>query len=78
MIPIVARTTEESLKLVPHTLREASMALGIPRWKTITLDGKKGHALHAFFIASASNCFQQAGNLAPRLCGPGKETAGGE
>jgi phosphate transport system permease protein len=35
MIPIVARTTEESLKIVPTTLREASMALGIPRWKTI-------------------------------------------
>jgi phosphate transport system permease protein len=35
MIPIVARTTEVSLKLVPHTLREASMALGIPRWKTV-------------------------------------------
>ena len=35
MIPIIARTTDESLKLVPKTLREASMALGIPRWKTI-------------------------------------------
>ena len=35
MIPIIARTTDESLKLVPNTLREASMALGIPRWKTI-------------------------------------------
>jgi len=35
MIPIVARTTEESLKLVPKTLREASMALGVSRWKTI-------------------------------------------
>ncbi len=35
MIPIVARTTEESLKIVPTTLREASMALGIPRWKTV-------------------------------------------
>jgi len=35
MIPIVARTTEESLKLVPITLREASMALGITRAKTI-------------------------------------------
>ena len=35
MIPIVARTTEESLKLVPGSLREASLALGIPRWKTI-------------------------------------------
>ena len=35
MLPIIARTTEESLKIVPITLREASMALGIPRWKTI-------------------------------------------
>lgn len=35
MLPIVARTTEESLKLVPVSLREASMALGIPRWKTV-------------------------------------------
>lgn len=35
MIPIVARTTEESLKLVPGSIREASLALGIPRWKTI-------------------------------------------
>ena len=35
MIPIVARTTEESLRLVPGSLREASLALGIPRWKTI-------------------------------------------
>jgi phosphate transport system permease protein len=35
MLPIIARTTDESLKLVPNTLREASLALGIPRWKTI-------------------------------------------
>jgi phosphate transport system permease protein len=35
MIPIIARTTDESLKLVPMTLREASIALGIPRWKTV-------------------------------------------
>ena len=35
MLPIIARTTEESLKIVPTSLREASMALGIPRWKTI-------------------------------------------
>ncbi|MBC7090650.1 MAG: phosphate ABC transporter permease PstA [Nitrososphaeria archaeon] len=35
MIPIITRTTEESLKLVPNTLREASMALGIRRWRTI-------------------------------------------
>jgi phosphate transport system permease protein len=35
LIPIVARTTEESLKLVPNSVREASMALGVYRWKTI-------------------------------------------
>ncbi len=35
MLPIIARTTSESLKLVPNTLREASMALGIQRWKTV-------------------------------------------
>ena len=35
MIPIVARTTEESLKIVPQTLREASIALGVSRWKTV-------------------------------------------
>jgi phosphate transport system permease protein len=36
MLPIVARTTEESLKLVPGSLREASLALGVSRWRTIT------------------------------------------
>jgi phosphate transport system permease protein len=35
LIPIVARTTEESMKLVPSSVREASMALGVRRWRTI-------------------------------------------
>jgi phosphate transport system permease protein len=35
MLPIVVRSTEEMLKLVPDDLREASYALGIPKWKTI-------------------------------------------
>jgi len=35
MIPIVVRTTEELLKVVPDELREASYALGVPKWKTI-------------------------------------------
>lgn len=35
MIPVVVRSTEEMLKLVPNELREASFALGVPRWKTI-------------------------------------------
>jgi phosphate transport system permease protein len=35
MIPILTRTVEETLRLVPDPLREASLALGVPRWKTI-------------------------------------------
>jgi len=35
MLPVVVRNTEEMLKLVPDELREASYALGIPKWKTI-------------------------------------------
>ena len=35
MLPVVLRSTEEMLKLVPDSLREASYALGVPRWKTI-------------------------------------------
>ncbi|AOS65947.1 phosphate ABC transporter permease PstA [Actinoalloteichus hymeniacidonis] len=35
MIPMVVRTTEEMLRIVPNELREASYALGIPKWKTI-------------------------------------------
>jgi phosphate transport system permease protein len=34
MLPTIIRTTEEMLKLVPHTLREGSLALGAPEWKT--------------------------------------------
>lgn len=35
MLPMVLRSTEEMLKLVPDSLREASYALGVPKWKTI-------------------------------------------
>jgi phosphate transport system permease protein len=34
MIPMVMRTTEEMIKLVPNSLREAALALGFPRWRT--------------------------------------------
>ncbi|MCK9212181.1 MAG: phosphate ABC transporter permease PstA [Ignavibacteriaceae bacterium] len=37
MIPTITRTTEEMIKLVPHSLREAGLALGIPKWKTTIL-----------------------------------------
>lgn len=35
MIPIIIITAQEALRLVPTTLREASLALGVPRWRTI-------------------------------------------
>lgn len=35
LIPTVARTTEELLRLVPQALREAALALGVPMWRTI-------------------------------------------
>jgi phosphate transport system permease protein len=35
MLPIIARTTEEILRLVPDTLREAALALGEPQWRSI-------------------------------------------
>ncbi len=37
IIPIVVRTTEDMLQLIPNTLREAVMGLGSPKWKMITL-----------------------------------------
>jgi phosphate transport system permease protein len=33
MLPVVARTSEDMLALVPNTLRESALALGAPRWK---------------------------------------------
>ncbi|GAA1277012.1 phosphate transport system permease protein PstA [Planotetraspora silvatica] len=35
MMPVVVRSTEEMLRLVPNELREASYALGVPKWRTI-------------------------------------------
>lgn len=35
MMPVVVRSTEEMLKLVPNELREASLALGVPKWRTV-------------------------------------------
>jgi phosphate transport system permease protein len=37
VIPVVVRTTDDMLKLVPNSLREACMALGCPRWKMVTM-----------------------------------------
>ncbi|MDV3244893.1 MAG: phosphate ABC transporter permease PstA [Nitrososphaerales archaeon] len=66
MIPIIARTTEESLKIVPITLREASMALGISRWKTVIRvvlsTGKSGLATGILLAVARA-----AGETAPLL-----------
>jgi len=66
MIPIVARTTEESLKLVPRSLREASMALGVTRWRTITrvvLSTGRGGLVTGVLLSIA----RAAGETAPLL-----------
>lgn len=66
IIPIVARTTEESLKIVPVSLREASYALGIPRWKTvirIVIGTGKGGLTTGILLAVA----RAAGETAPLL-----------
>jgi len=34
MVPMITRTTEEMVRLVPHSLREAALALGYQRWRT--------------------------------------------
>jgi phosphate transport system permease protein len=36
MLPVIVRATEEMLRIIPVDLREASYALGVPKWKTIT------------------------------------------
>jgi phosphate transport system permease protein len=66
MIPTVARTTEELLKLVPMHVREAGLALGIPRWKVtlfIVLRGSLGGILTGVMLAIA----RVAGETAPLL-----------
>lgn len=66
MIPMVARTTEEMIKLVPVGLREASLALGVPQWKTtirIVLRTAMGGIVTGAMVALA----RVAGETAPLL-----------
>ena len=66
MVPTLARTTEELVWLVPPTLREASLALGIPQWKTslrVMLRTAAGGILTAALLAIA----RAAGETAPLL-----------
>jgi len=56
MIPVIVRTTEEVVKLVPNNLREGALALGIPRWKVIlriVLSTAKGGLVTGVVLAIA-------------------------
>jgi phosphate transport system permease protein len=66
MIPIVARTVEEVLRLVPNSLREAALALGAPKWKVIlrvVLPTARAGVITAAVLAVA----RAAGETAPLL-----------
>jgi phosphate transport system permease protein len=66
LIPIVARTTEESLKLVPNSVREASLALGAHKWRTtlsVVLPSAKAGLLTGTLLAVA----RVAGETAPLI-----------
>jgi phosphate transport system permease protein len=66
MIPIVLRTTEEQLKLVPNSLREASLALGVPLWRT-TLKVTLRSALKGVMTGVLLAIARIAGETAPLL-----------
>lgn len=66
MIPTITKITEEMLKLVPQSLREASLALGISRWKTtlrVTLKTASSGIITGILLAIA----RAAGETAPLL-----------
>ncbi len=66
MLPIVARTTEEMIRLVPTSLREASLALGIPMWRTtlrVVLRTARGGIVTGIMLAIA----RVAGETAPLI-----------
>jgi phosphate transport system permease protein len=71
MIPIVVRSTEEMLRLVPDDLREASYALGVPKWRTImkvVLPTSIGGIITGIMLATA----RVIGETAPLLVIAGK------
>ncbi len=66
VIPVVIRTTENMLNLVPHSLREAAYALGTPKWKvisTVTLKSASAGVVTGILLAVA----RIAGETAPLL-----------
>ncbi|MFL5387822.1 MAG: phosphate ABC transporter permease PstA [Myxococcales bacterium] len=66
MVPTLARSTEELVRLVPGSLREASLALGVPQWRTslrVVLRTALGGIVTAILLAVA----RAAGETAPLL-----------
>jgi phosphate transport system permease protein len=66
MVPMLARTTEEMLRLVPNSLREAALALGYPRWRT-SLAVVTRTALAGIVTGALVGVARIAGETAPLL-----------
>jgi phosphate transport system permease protein len=66
MIPIVVRVTEESLKVVPNSIREAGHSLGIPKWK-ITLHITLKTAFSGVLTGTVIGISRIAGETAPLI-----------
>ncbi|MCB4823891.1 phosphate ABC transporter permease PstA [Roseicella aerolata] len=66
VIPVVVRTTEDMLSLIPNTLREAVIGLGAPKWKMITLVGYRA-ALSGIVTGVLLAIARIAGETAPLL-----------
>jgi phosphate transport system permease protein len=66
MIPMLARTTEEMVRLVPNSLREAALALGYPRWRT-SLQVMVRTALTGIVTGALVAVARIAGETAPLL-----------
>lgn len=66
MFPIVARTTEESLRLVPHTYREAGIALGLQNW-TITVRVVMAAAKNGLITGILLSVSRISGETAPLI-----------
>jgi phosphate transport system permease protein len=66
MVPTLARSTEELVRLVPGSLREASLALGVPQWRTslrVVLRTALGGIMTAILLSVA----RASGETAPLL-----------
>jgi phosphate transport system permease protein len=66
MLPMVTRTTEELLKLVPESLREAALGLGVPKWRA-TLRIMLRTALPGIAVGIMLSVARVAGETAPLL-----------